>query len=133
MLTGWGIFALVFAFSVGVIAGAGGLAAFALSTAIKGRATKAAASEELEEKIKKTQERLMDRVERIKTMRAAVDSIAKTSPLPIPELRALYCMSCGAEWKGRPNVVPFCPSCESGDCVDASLMRKMAPFIGEPS
>ena len=53
MLTGWGIFALVFAFSVGVIVGAGGLAAFALGTAIKARAAREAASEALEEKIKK--------------------------------------------------------------------------------
>ena len=132
MLTGWGIFVVVFAFSIGVIAGAGGLAAFALSAAIKGRAKQAATSGELEEKIRKSQERLMNRVERIKTMRAAVDSVAKTVPSPIPKLRSLLCTDCGRHFKGRQNIVPFCPACESGDCVDVSLMEGL-PFIGETS
>jgi hypothetical protein len=125
MLTGWGIFVIIFAFSIGAIAGAGGLAAFALSAAIKGKAR----TENLDEKIEVQRKKIMSRVDAINAASAAIASVEKTAPRPIPELRPLLCIDCGKKWKGLPNVRPFCPACASADCVDTSMIGDH-PFVG---
>ena len=131
-MIGWGI-GIVFAFVVGMIVGAGGLAAFALSKALKLRAaagTDTRTHEELNQKIIESVERIRKRSRELKKLQKEISTLKKRAPRSIPIIHRAKCQNCGRTNESKMDL-DHCPLC-GGDLTKIGA-KTSTPFLGEPS